>query len=165
VISILRSRHGSFINYLLWYLGWMFLLSGIGLIASLAMLRAGYKFIAPIAPTFLLLAGYNIELAIRDPFNAVSILIAVIVAVRCRVGLWLAVPAWIIGFLGISLLSYMHRLNREIFVWYAPPALSRAFNGFQFYEYLVIGAALLLNRWLVRRRRLKVEAATPAVFD
>jgi hypothetical protein len=162
----MRGHRSTFMNYLLWYLGWMFLLTGITLLAGFAMFRAGYEVPALIAPIGLFNAGYNIEAAIREPFNVVNILIAAIVAVRCRVKLWLAVPAWVIGFLAIWLLSFLHGLNNELLVqFYEPFAVFVAIAKFQFYENVVIGAALLLNRWLVRRRRIKVEAAMPAVFD
>jgi hypothetical protein len=59
----------------------------------------------------------------------------------------------------------LHLLNGQYLVWYEPPAVFWTITTLQFAENLVIGVALLLNRWLVRRRRIAVEAVMPAVFD
>src|SRR5262249_14923119 len=103
-VPAVSSRRSAFMNYLLWYLGCMFLMTGIALFAGLALFRAGYKFGAWISPSGLMVAGYSFQRAIFERVHVVNTFIAVIVALRCRVRLWMAFPAWIIGFLALWLL-------------------------------------------------------------
>src|SRR5262245_33683339 len=106
---VLQGR-AAFINYLLWYLGCMFSLTGIALIAGLAMLRAGYEFGARVLPIGLFFASSSFQEAISDKINVVNLFIAVIVAVLCRVRFWMAVPAWTTGFLALWILKFVHGL-------------------------------------------------------
>ena len=140
-----QPRRGAFINFLLWYLGCMFVLEGI-LIPVDAFLLIGAD------PRGATLIGYG--------FNVVNILIAAIVAVRCRARLWMIIPAWAIGFLAFLLLTFI----QHALVSLLDSPIAWAATRFPFLA-LVIGGALLLNRWLARRRRAAIEAAASAVFD
>jgi len=194
VTGAVPPRRDSFFNYLLWYLGCMFSATGIASIVVTALMRAGYRFGALTAtfglvdaPTLAVGFGVSVPFyfffsVIRDPLNVPNILIAIMVAARCRIKLWVSVPAWVIGFLTLCLFDVLYGLNEQLIRYelrdrislirkmlYNPlqrdvvPALLLV-QKFQHETYLVIGIALLLNRWLARRRA-KAESAVPAVFD
>ena len=98
-----------------------------------------------------------------------NVLLVTIVAVRCKTGFWAGVAACVIGFAALSLYLVICALilisigNAKLV---DGATLLKAGDQFGVVGCLVIGLALLLNRWLARRRRIAMEAAaTVAVFD
>ena len=184
MIRAVPLGRSSFSNYLLWYLGWMLVVTCTAATVGGVLWHAGYQLLPLAWPVGLLRAvqwavefnDYNptrfFDLAGRNPFNVVNILLAVIVAIRCRVKLWMSVPAWLIGFFTVCLLGYLYGLNDRLLVrtlydfanMYVALALVKI-ERFQNIECLMLGAALLLNRWLVSRRAKAKAAATAVVFD
>jgi hypothetical protein len=97
-----------------------------------------------------------------------NVILVTIVAVRCKAGFWSAVAAFVIGFAAMALYlvifaAVLIYIGAKL-VDGAP--LLKVGDQFALVGCLVIGAALLLNRWFTRRRRIAAEAAMmAAVFD
>jgi hypothetical protein len=150
-----HPRLRSFLNFLLWYLGSIFLFIGLLLVA-----------------TWLLFGSLNGRgLSIDLGIIAGSVILVTIVAVRCKAGFWAAVAAWVIGFAAMFLYIVI-ATPILIYIGNAKLAdaatLTKVGDQFAVAGCLAIGSALLLNRWFARRRRIAVEAeaATRAtVFD
>jgi hypothetical protein len=147
-----HPRLQSFLNFLLWYLGTMFLFFGLLVVGILLLPR-----LSSLRPW----AGYGIIVG--------NVILVTIVAIRCKAGFWSAVAACVIGFAAMALYLVIPTL---VLIYITRAKLvdgSTAMTAFdQFGEVgcFVIGVALLLNRWFARRRRIAAEAATTAaVFD
>jgi len=98
-----------------------------------------------------------------------SIVLVIVVALRCKAGFWAGVAAWVIGFAAILLYAALLGL---ILMYLANAKLIEDVDWIQdgdrlaFAGLFVIGLVLLLNRWIARRRRARaVAAAAAAVFD
>src|SRR5262249_38225586 len=92
-----------------------------------------------------------------------NVILVVATAIRCKIGFAPALAAWVIGlavlFLALAILAL-------ILFSIAGDSVLGISDQYAFVLFLVIGAALLLNRWLARRRRRAEEAAAAAVvFD
>jgi hypothetical protein len=149
VTGVRHPRLRSFLNFLLWYLGGIFLFIGLLLVATWLLFGDGH--------------GLSIDLGII----AGSVILVAILYVRCKVGFWAAVAAGVIGFAAM----YLYIFLSTMFLVYIGElgdgiTATRAGDQFGVVGFLVIGAALLLNRWFARRRRIAAEVATTAaVFD
>jgi hypothetical protein len=153
--AVTGARHPrlrSFLNFLLWYLGSVFVFLGL--------LVVGTSLVPNLSSSPRPLTGYGIIFG--------DVILVTIVAVRCKAGFWAAVTACVIGFAAMSLylvisaLIHIYLRNAKL----VDTATLMKADQFAVVGCLVIGAALLLNRWFARRRRIAVEAATTAaVFD
>jgi len=139
-----RAQHPrlwSFLNFLLWYLGSVFLFLGL-LMAGILLLPS---------------------LSIATPSIDVGIIVAnftlvAIVAVRCKVGLWAAVGASVIGF-GAMFLYIVPTMILLLIFRDEPPTFTG--DHLAVAGCFVIAAALLVDRWFARWRRITaVVAAT-----
>jgi hypothetical protein len=138
-----HPRLRSFLNFVLWYLGCLFMLFGI--------LAAGIVSLPTLNAVFV----YSIIVG--------SLILVIMVARRCKVGFWAGVAAWVIGCAAMLLVIVIPTL---ILLYINNAKVAEVSDQFAFILFLFIGAALLLNRWLARRHRAKTEnAASAAVFD
>jgi hypothetical protein len=128
----------TFINFLLWYLGCLFSLMGIAFIG---------------VPMLMPIVGYYIPPPSHGGFAAAILILAVAVGICCKVRFWAPFVAWVIGLVAVSVpLVLIDRYIQHLL-------------PFLIVGYLLIGLALVLNRWRATQRAKAEAAATTAVFD
>jgi hypothetical protein len=148
-----EPRLRSFLSFLLWYLGGVFLLFGLLMVGTL-------------------LPGFGPRLASVYGMLAGNLVLVVIVAMRCKVGFLAAVAALVAGFAAMLLYLFILMLiilfiaNTKLVDGTALMGGGNPGNPIAAAGGLVIGLALLIHRWVVRRRYLAEKAATTlGVFD